>query len=73
MAKVNKEDVFEELEKLIDSLSKEKRDFQAEKLREIKENLKHLLYQDDKHYYDIVSESLQEDWDNDKDDGYNDV
>lgn len=39
MAKINKEDVFEELEKLIDSLSKEKRDFQAEKLREIRENL----------------------------------
>lgn len=73
MAKVNKEDVFEELEKLIDSLSKESRETQAEKLREIKENLKYLLYKDDKQYYDIVSESLQEDWENEKDDGYNDV
>jgi hypothetical protein len=74
MAALKKEDVFNEMDDLIDSLSKEEKFAYADAVRKIRKSIELLLEQEDENlYYGIASESLKEDWDNDKDDAYNDL
>ena len=74
MAAVKKEDVFNEMEKLIESLSNEEKHAYADQVRKIRANVEKLLtHQEDNLYYGVVNESLKQDWDNEKDDAYNDV
>lgn len=74
MNAVRKEDVFNEMEQLIESLSKEEKHAYAARMRKIKEDVEKLLtQQEDSLYYGVVNESLKEDWDNEKDDAYNEL
>lgn len=74
MSALKKEDVFNEFDELIQSFSEEeKKDF-ADKVRRIKEKVKELLNQEEDYLYNgIVNKSLEEVWDNEKDDAYNDL
>ena len=74
MSALKKEDVFNEFDELIETFSKEdKKDF-ADKVRSIKEKVKKLLNQEEEYLYNgIMNKSLEEVWDNEKDDAYNDL
>jgi hypothetical protein len=74
MSALKKEDVFNEFDELIQSFSEEdKKDF-ADKVRSIKEKVRKLLNQEEDYlYHGIVNKSLEEVWDNEKDDAYNDL
>jgi lysine/ornithine N-monooxygenase len=74
MSELKKEDVFNEFDELIQSFSEEdKKDF-ADKVRSIKEKVRKLLNQEEDYlYHGIVNKSLEEVWDNEKDDAYNDL
>lgn len=74
MSALKKEDVFNDFDKLIKSLSEEEEQFYAEKVISIKKKVEELLSQEEDHLYKgIVNESLKEAWDNEKDDVYNDL
>lgn len=74
MSALKKEDIFNDFDNLIKSLSEEEKQVYAEKVKNIKEKVKQLLNQEDDILYNgIVNESLKEDWDNQKDDAYNDL
>ncbi|MFS0644683.1 hypothetical protein [Siminovitchia sp. 179-K 8D1 HS] len=74
MAKASKDDILNEMDRLIDSLSREKKHTHAENLRKIRKDLTQLFSEiDDEVYYQLVNESLREDWENEKDDAYNEL
>lgn len=74
MSALKKEDVFNELDNLIKSLSEEEKQVYAEKVIRIKNKVEKLLNQEEDNLYNgIVNESLSEAWDNEKDDAYNDL
>jgi len=74
MAALKKEEVFNQIDRLIDSLSKEEKFAYADLVRNIKGNVETLLEQEEESlYYGIASEGLKEDWDNQKDDAYNEL
>jgi hypothetical protein len=72
MAKASRDNILNEMDRLIDSLSREKKHTHAESLRKIRKDLAQLFSEiDDEVYYQLVNESLREDWDNEKDNAYN--
>ncbi|WP_163969646.1 hypothetical protein [Oceanobacillus halotolerans] len=74
MSALKKEDVFNEFDNLIKSLSEEEKQVYAEKVIDIKKKVEKLLNQEEDNLYNgIVNESLKEAWDNEKDDAYNDL
>lgn len=74
MAALRKEEVFSRMDYLIETLSKEKKFAQAEMVRKIRKDVETLLQQEEESlYYGILSEGLKEDWDNEKDDAYNEL
>lgn len=74
MSALKKEDVFNELDNLIKSLSEEEKQVYAEKVIRIKNKVEKLLNQEEDNLYNgIVNESLSEAWDNEKDEAYNDL
>jgi hypothetical protein len=74
MSAIKKEDIFNDFELLIESLSKDDKQAYADMVRRIKDNVEKLLSEEEESlYYGIVNESLKEDWDNEKDDAYNEL
>jgi hypothetical protein len=74
MSVLRKEDVFNEFDNLIKSLSEEEKQIYAEKVISIKKKVVRLLNQEEDNLYKgIVNESLREAWENEKDDAYNDL
>ena len=75
MTALRKEEVLNEFDELIESMSKEEKQEFILKLRRIKANVEQLLKQqdDDEIYRGIVNKSMQEIWDNDKDALYDEL
>lgn len=77
MSALKKEDVMNEIDTLdqfMKSLSEDEKKAFATKIKNIKDMVQDLLHQEDESlYYGIVNKSLEEDWDNEKDDAYNDL
>jgi ElaB/YqjD/DUF883 family membrane-anchored ribosome-binding protein len=77
MSALKKEDVFneiDELQKFIKSLSSDDKEAFANKINKIKEKVQQLLNdEEDRLYNGIVNKSLEEVWDNEKDDAYNEL
>jgi DUF438 domain-containing protein len=77
MPALRKDDVMNEIDKLeqfMKSLPEEEKKAFATNIKSIKGMIKDLLYQEEESlYYGIVNKSLEEDWDNEKDDAYNDL
>lgn len=77
MSALKKEDVFneiDELQKFIKSLSSDDKKAFANKINKIKEKVQQLLNdEEDRLYNGIVNKSLEEVWDNEKDDAYNEL
>ncbi|WP_237664990.1 hypothetical protein [Sutcliffiella horikoshii] len=77
MSALKKEDVLNEidaLEQFIKSLSDDEREAFSKHIKSIKKKVQELLSEEDEHLYNgIVNKSLQEVWDNEKDDAYNDL
>lgn len=74
MSALKKEDVLNEFDNLIKSLSEEEKQSNVDKAKSLKEKVEQLLnIEEDKLYYGVVNESLNEAWDNNKDDAYNDL
>lgn len=77
MSTLKKEDVFNEIDALqqfIKSLSTDERKAFSDHITNIKKKVQQLLNEEeDRLYYEMVNKSLQEVWDNEKDDGYNDL
>jgi hypothetical protein len=77
MSALKKEEIFNEIDELQQfkkSLSSdERKDFET-KINNIKEKVQQLLNdEEDRLYYGIVNKSLEEVWDNEKDDAYNEL
>jgi hypothetical protein len=77
MSALKKEEIFNEIDELQQfkkSLSSdERKDFEI-KINNIKEKVQQLLNdEEDRLYYGIVNKSLEEVWDNEKDDAYNEL
>jgi hypothetical protein len=74
MSALKKEDVFneiDELQKFIKSLSSDEKEAFTNKINKIKEKVQQLLNdEEDRLYYGIVNKSLEEVWNNEKDDAY---
>jgi ElaB/YqjD/DUF883 family membrane-anchored ribosome-binding protein len=77
MSALKKEDVFnelDELQKFIKSLSSDDKQAFTNKINKIKEKVQQLLNdEEDRLYNGIVNKSLEEVWDNEKDDAYNEL
>ncbi|MCM3690936.1 hypothetical protein [Neobacillus niacini] len=77
MSALKKEDIFnelDELQKFIKSLSSDDKEAFANKINKIKEKVQQLLNdEEDRLYNGIVNKSLEEVWDNEKDDAYNEL
>ncbi|WP_249870544.1 hypothetical protein [Oceanobacillus saliphilus] len=74
MNALKKEDVFNDFDNLIKSLSKEEKQTYVDKVKRIKEKVEKLLSEEEYDIYNgIINESLKETWDNKKDDAYNDL
>ncbi|TYS40754.1 hypothetical protein [Bacillus infantis] len=77
MPALRKDDVMNEIDKLeqfMKSLPEEEKNAFATNIKSIKGMIKDLLYQEEESlYYGIANKSLEEDWDNEKDDAYNDL
>lgn len=77
MSALKKEDVMNEIDTLdqfMKSLSEDEKKAFATKIKNIKDMVQDLLHQEEESlYYGIVNKSLEEDWDNEKDDAYNDL
>lgn len=74
MSALEKEEIINEFDNLIESLSEEEQQNYVDRVKSIKEKVEKLLSQEEDNLYKgIVYESLKETWDNEKDDAYNDL
>ena len=75
MSAVRKEDVLNEMDDLIETMSKKEQIEYARTLRKIREDVEKLLQQaeDEVFYRHVVNKSMQEVWDNDKDAIYDEL
>ncbi|WP_345239361.1 hypothetical protein [Pontibacillus salipaludis] len=73
MKTLKKEDVIKEINELIQSLSTEDSDHIKTDLERIKSMMEQILTEEDELYYNLINKSLGEDWNNEKDDAYNDI
>lgn len=74
MSALKKEEIFKEFDNLIKTLSEEEQLKYADKVIRIKEKVEQYLVEDEDSLYNgILYDSLKEDWENKKDDAYNDL
>lgn len=74
MRALRKQEVLDEFDDLIESLSEDKENELVNKLRRIKANVEKLLQQQDEDLYNgIVKNSMKEIWDNEKDAIYDEL
>lgn len=73
MKTLKKADVIKEINELIQSLSTEDSDHIKTDLERIKFMMEQILTEEDELYYNLINNSLSEDWNNEKDDAYNDI